>query len=83
MNIAVLRETQAEEARVALVPESVRKLTALKVSVSVESGAGLQAPWRAETACVRFFGKNPSWHARSAGLRALILIFDWVHFVLS
>src|SRR5256714_13821287 len=43
MNIAVLRETQAEEARVALVPESVRKLTALKVSVSVESGAGLQA----------------------------------------
>lgn len=43
MNIAVLRETQPGEARVALVPESVRKLTALKVAVSVESGAGLQA----------------------------------------
>lgn len=43
MNIAVLRETQGAEARVALVPESVRKLIALKVSVSVESDAGLQA----------------------------------------
>jgi NAD(P) transhydrogenase subunit alpha len=43
MNIAVLREAQAGEARVALVPESVRKLAALKASVSVESGAGLQA----------------------------------------
>jgi NAD(P) transhydrogenase subunit alpha len=43
MNIAVLRETQAEEARVALVPESARKLTALKVSVSVENDAGLRA----------------------------------------
>jgi NAD(P) transhydrogenase subunit alpha len=43
MNIAVPRETQPGEARVALVPESVRKLVALKVAVSVESGAGLQA----------------------------------------
>lgn len=43
MNIAVLREAQPGEARVALVPESVRKLVALKVSVSVESGAGSQA----------------------------------------
>jgi NAD(P) transhydrogenase subunit alpha len=43
MNIAVFRETQPGEARVALVPESVRKLVALKASVSVESGAGLQA----------------------------------------
>jgi len=43
MNIGVLRETQSEEARVALVPESVRKLAALKVAVTVESGAGLQA----------------------------------------
>jgi NAD(P) transhydrogenase subunit alpha len=43
VNIAVLRETQPGEARAALVPESVRKLTALKVSVAVESGAGLQA----------------------------------------
>jgi NAD(P) transhydrogenase subunit alpha len=43
MNIAVLRETLPGEARVALVPESVRKLVALKVSVSVEGGAGLDA----------------------------------------
>jgi NAD(P) transhydrogenase subunit alpha len=43
MQIAVLRETQPGEARVALVPESVRKLAALKVSVAVESGAGLEA----------------------------------------
>jgi NAD(P) transhydrogenase subunit alpha len=39
----VLRETQVGEARVALVPESVRKLVALKVTVMVESGAGLEA----------------------------------------
>src|SRR5437763_16274517 len=43
MRIGVLRETQAGEARVALVPESARKLAALKVSVSIESGAGAQA----------------------------------------
>lgn len=43
MNIAVLRETEPGEARVALVPESVRKLAALKATVGVESGAGLAA----------------------------------------
>ena len=43
MRIAVLRETQPGEARVALVPESVRKLVALKVEVGVESGAGVEA----------------------------------------
>ena len=43
MNIVVLRETAPEESRVALVPESVRKLTALNVSVRVESGAGIAA----------------------------------------
>jgi NAD(P) transhydrogenase subunit alpha len=43
MNIAVLKETQAGEARVALVPESVRKLIALKATVSIESGAGASA----------------------------------------
>lgn len=40
MNIVVLRET---EARVALMPESVKKLVGLKASVLVESGAGLNA----------------------------------------
>jgi len=43
MNIVVLRETLAGEARVALMPESVKKLVALQASVSVESGAGLGA----------------------------------------
>jgi NAD(P) transhydrogenase subunit alpha len=43
MNIVVLRETQAGEARVALMPDSVKKIVALKASVAVESGAGLGA----------------------------------------
>lgn len=43
MKIVVLRETQEGEARVALVPESVKKLVALGTSVQVESGAGLGA----------------------------------------
>jgi NAD(P) transhydrogenase subunit alpha len=43
MNITVLRETEAGEARVALMPDSVQKLVALKASVAVESGAGLGA----------------------------------------
>ena len=43
MNIVVLRETGAGEARVALMPDSAQKLVALKASVSIESGAGLGA----------------------------------------
>lgn len=43
MQIAVIKETQTGESRVALVPESVRKLIALNVTVSVESCAGLNA----------------------------------------
>ena len=43
MKVAVLRETSPGEARVALVPESVRKLVALKATVTVETGAGLGA----------------------------------------
>lgn len=43
MNIVVLRETLPGEARVALMPESVKKLVALQASVSVETGAGLGA----------------------------------------
>ena len=43
MNIVVLRETQAGEARVALMPESIKKLVALKATVLIESGAGLSA----------------------------------------
>jgi proton-translocating NAD(P)+ transhydrogenase subunit alpha len=43
MKIVVLRETQDGEARVALMPESVKKLTALKASVQIETAAGLRA----------------------------------------
>ncbi len=43
MNIVVLRETQSGEARVALMPESVKKLVALKAAVLIESNAGLGA----------------------------------------
>ena len=40
MRVAVLRETLPGEARVALVPESIKKLTAAKTEVWIESGAG-------------------------------------------
>jgi NAD(P) transhydrogenase subunit alpha len=43
MKIAVLRERLPGEARVALMPDSVKKLVGPHVSVSVESGAGLEA----------------------------------------
>lgn len=43
MQITVLKETERGESRVALVPESVKKLTGMKVAVTVESGAGIEA----------------------------------------
>jgi len=43
MKIAVLNESGPGEARVALMPDSVKKLIAAKASVSIESGAGLGA----------------------------------------
>jgi NAD(P) transhydrogenase subunit alpha len=43
MNIAVLNETSSGEARVALMPDSVKKLVAAKASVMIESRAGLGA----------------------------------------
>jgi NAD(P) transhydrogenase subunit alpha len=43
MKIAVLKEELPGEARVALMPDSVKKLLGLKASVLVESGAGLAA----------------------------------------
>jgi NAD(P) transhydrogenase subunit alpha len=43
MEIAVLSETESAETRVALVPESVRKLTALNARVTIESKAGINA----------------------------------------
>jgi len=43
MKIVVLRETQEGEARVALMPESVKKLVGLGTSVHIETHAGLSA----------------------------------------
>jgi NAD(P) transhydrogenase subunit alpha len=43
MKIVVLKETIPGEARVALMPDSVKKIVALKASVAVEGGAGLGA----------------------------------------
>lgn len=43
MRIAVPREKQAGEARVALVPESIKKLVAAGAEVGIESGAGVAA----------------------------------------
>jgi NAD(P) transhydrogenase subunit alpha len=43
MKIAVLKERLSGEARVALMPDSIKKLVASRVSVVVESGAGLGA----------------------------------------
>ena len=43
MRIAVVEETQQGEARVALVPDGVRKLVALGYEVAVEPGAGARA----------------------------------------
>lgn len=43
MLVTILKETEAGEARTALTAESVKKLIGMKVGVSVESGAGLNA----------------------------------------
>ena len=43
IRIGVLKETADQETRVALVPESVKKLIARKAILSIESGAGLHA----------------------------------------
>src|SRR5215510_7679384 len=43
MQIIVLKEIEPSESRVALIPESVQKLVAMKVRVAVESGAGLES----------------------------------------
>ena len=43
MQITVLKETQPGEFRVALIPESVKKLIGLKATVAIESNAGQNA----------------------------------------
>src|SRR2546423_15274331 len=43
MQVVVLKEAQPGEARVALVPDSVKKLTAVNARVAIESGAGRDA----------------------------------------
>ena len=48
MLVAIVRETLDGEARVAMVPELVSKLTDLGYDVSVESGAGVAAQFTDE-----------------------------------
>ena len=55
LRIAVLRETAADEARVAATPETVKKLTALGATLAVERGAGYGAG-------------HPQLHFEAAGL---------------
>ncbi len=43
MQITVLKETEPDESRVALVPESVKKLVSMKAKVAIESGAGSES----------------------------------------
>ena len=43
MRLAVLKERQPGEARVAATPDTVKKLMALGLSVAVEAGAGVTA----------------------------------------
>ncbi len=43
MQITILKETEPGESRVALIPESVKKLIGLKATVAIESGAGNDA----------------------------------------
>jgi proton-translocating NAD(P)+ transhydrogenase subunit alpha len=43
MRIVVLREQEAGEKRVALLPDAIRKLSSQKIEVAVESGAGIYA----------------------------------------
>jgi NAD(P) transhydrogenase subunit alpha len=43
MQITVLKETEPGETRVALVPESVKKLVSMKAKIAVESGAGSES----------------------------------------
>jgi H+-translocating NAD(P) transhydrogenase subunit alpha len=40
MQITVLKETEQDESRVGLVPESVKRLVSMKAAVAIESGAG-------------------------------------------
>jgi proton-translocating NAD(P)+ transhydrogenase subunit alpha len=43
MLITVIKETEEDESRVALIPESVKKLTGMKAEVAIESGAGVES----------------------------------------
>ena len=45
VTVAVTRERRAEETRVAITPESAKKLIALGAQVTVETGAGLKAAY--------------------------------------
>jgi proton-translocating NAD(P)+ transhydrogenase subunit alpha len=70
MRIAVLRETAAREQRVALVPESCKKLIQAGYEIGVEAGAGITsgASDEAYTAAGATVAGDPAELTRSAGL---------------
>ena len=72
MNIAVLNETSPGEARVALMPDSVKKLVAPKVSVFIESAAGLGAARTDDD--YREAGANLRWLAGFTGSSGLVVL---------
>jgi len=43
MKVAVIAETDADEARVAATPETVKKMVALGATVAVQAGAGVKS----------------------------------------
>ena len=70
MRIAVLRETQPGERRVALVPESCKKLIQAGYEITVETGAGLAAgfPDQAYRDAGAILAQDPAEALGSAGL---------------
>jgi NAD(P) transhydrogenase subunit alpha len=75
MNIVVLRERQVGEARVALMPESVKKLVALKAAVLVESGAGVTAA-RSDQEYVEAGAQIPSDRQALLGLADVLVVIN-------
>ncbi|MDI9349682.1 MAG: Re/Si-specific NAD(P)(+) transhydrogenase subunit alpha [Candidatus Symbiobacter sp.] len=71
MKIAIIKECQTDEARVAITPEVVKKLAALKLNVTIASGAGLAASYPDEA--YRAAGAEIAANAEAALKNAKIL----------
>ena len=48
MKLAIIKERQIDEARVAVTPDVVKKLLAMKCQVVIEAGAGMAASYTDE-----------------------------------